>query len=210
MPVILGAMPNRTQQKTPAPHPAALHERAEDNLRFIRATMENSTSFTGISGMAYVLAGSSAVISAALAAQQPTAGTWLGVWMLDMLLAGTVLLVMTAHKAEKQGKPLWSTSGRKLLLAFLPAMVIGGVLTLALYLRDDLSLLPGLWLCLYGVAVMTAGAYSVRIIPLMGALFMLLGTAVLLAPLPPNLMLGLGFGGLHIVFGVLVWRRHGG
>lgn len=196
--------------RSASPEPVALYDHAEDNLRYIRATMENATSFTGVSGKGYVLAGFSALIAAWLAARQSTQAAWLLVWMLEMLLAGGTALCMTAVKASRQGKPLWSNSGRKLLLAFIPAMTAGGVLTLALFLRNDTSLLPGIWLSLYGAAVMTAGVWSVRILPLMGALFLLAGALVLLTPVPSDLMLGLGFGGLHIVFGILVWRHHGG
>ena len=190
--------------------PDSLHQHAADNLRFIRATMESATAFTGVSGKGYVLAGISAIFAAWLAAQQTDAATWLGVWMLELLLAGSTTLALTASKTEKQGKSLWSASGRKLLLAFIPAMAIGGVLTLTLFLRNDLSLLPGIWLGIYGAAVTTAGAHSVRIVPVMGIAFMALGTAMLLLPLPADLMLAAGLGGLHIVFGILLWRNHGG
>lgn len=190
--------------------PDSLHEHAAANLRFIRATMESATAFTGVSGKGYVLAGTSAVIAAWLAAQQATPLTWLGVWMLELLLAGSVTLLTTAYKSESQGKSLWSASGLKTLLAFIPAMTIGGVLTLALFLRGDIPLLPGIWLALYGAAVTTAGAYTLRIVPIMGIAFMVLGSLVLLFPLPGDLMLGIGFGGFHILFGVLFWRQHGG
>ena len=165
--------------------PDSLQQHAADNLRFIRATMESATAFTGVSGKGYVLAGLSALFAAWLAAQQASPATWLGVWMLEMVLAASVGLALTAVKTEKEGKSLWSASGRKLLLAFIPAMAVGGVLTLALFLRNDMTLLPGIWLSIYGAAV-------------------------LLFPLPPDLMLGLGLGGLHIVFGILLWRNHGG
>jgi hypothetical protein len=201
--------PSSTRQPAASP-PVSLQQHAADNLRYIRATMESATAFTGVSGKGYVLAGVSALIAAWLAAQQATALTWLGVWMLELLLAGSVALLMTLHKSEQQGKSLWSASGRKLLLAFIPAMGVGGVLTLALFLRGDLTLLPGIWLSVYGAAVTTAGAHSVRIVPVMGGCFMLLGALTLLLALPTDLLLGLGFGGLHIVFGLLLWRHYGG
>lgn len=190
--------------------PASLQQHAADNLRFIRATMESATAFTGVSGKGYVVCGVSALFAAWLAAQQGSTETWLGVWMLEMVLAASVGLALTAVKTERQGKSLWSASGRKLLLAFIPAMAVGGLLTLTLYLRGDLSLLPGIWLAIYGAAVTTAGAHSIRLIPVMGIAFMALGAAVLLLPLPADLMLGAGLGGLHIVFGILLWRNHGG
>ena len=87
--------------------------------------MESATAFTGVSGKGYVVAGVSALFAAWLAAQQASPATWLGVWMLEMVLAGSVALALTAAKTEKQGKSLWSASGRKLLLAFIPAMSAG-------------------------------------------------------------------------------------
>jgi hypothetical protein len=188
----------------------ALHKKAEDNLQYIRASMESATSFTAVSGKGYVVAGFSASIAAWLAAQQTSPSLWLAVWMVELLIAACLMLFMSAQKATGQGGSLWSTNGKKLLFAFFPAMAVGGVLTLSFFLSGDISLLPGIWLSLYGASMMTAGAYSVAVIPVMGALFLILGSIVLLTNMPTDLALGLGMGGLHIVLGVLVWRDYGG
>lgn len=188
----------------------ALHQHAEDNLRYIRATMESATSFTGVSGLGYVVAGLSALPATWLAARQADEAGWLAVWMLELVLASGLAFALTAYKAVKQGSSLVSASGRKLLFAFLPAMVAGGLVTLAFYLSGHVELLPGIWLCLYGAAVMTAGAWSVRIIPVMGGTFMVFGAVTLLAPVSGDLMLALGMGGLHVIFGSYIWRHHGG
>lgn len=190
--------------------PVALHEHAQDTLRYIRATMESATAFTGVSGLGYVLAGASALPAAWLAARQASEQDWLLVWMLELLLAGSVALALTANKALRQGRSLTSPAGRKLLFAFLPAMLAGGLVTLSFFLSGHVALLPGVWLSLYGAAVMTAGAWSVRLIPLMGALFLLAGAVTLLLPVSGDVMLALGMGGLHIVFGLIIWRHHGG
>jgi hypothetical protein len=96
-------------------------------------------------------------------------------------------------------------------VGLLPALFAGGVLTVALVRSGDTRQIPGVWLLLYGVAVMQAGAFSVRTIPVMGALFVLVGAIAL--PLPwtwANVMLAVGFGGLHLGFGAFITRRHGG
>ncbi len=188
----------------------SLHGVAADNLRLIRATMEKATAFTGISGKGYVLAGLSAIAAAWIAAQQTLPLLWLAVWLLEAAFACSVTLLLSAGKARAQGKSLWSGSGRKLLFAFLPTMAVGAVVTLAFYLQGNTLLLPGLWLILYGAGVMTAGAHSIRPVPLMGFLFIMLGSAQLLVPATANLTLALGFGGLHLAFGILIWRQHGG
>lgn len=197
---------------TPRQHsaPSSLHDRAQDNLRFIRSTMERTTAFTGVSGVGYLCVGFSALPVTWLASQQNDSSAWLAVWMIELILAASIAFTLTARKANGQGTSLLSASGKKLLLAFLPAMFVGGVITLAFLLNGNVALLPGIWLSVYGAAVMTAGAWSVPIIPVMGGLFLLFGAITLLFPVSGDMMLALGMGGLHIVFGFMIWRHHGG
>jgi hypothetical protein len=188
----------------------ALHERAADDLRYIRKTMERATSFTAISGVGYILMGVTAILAAWIASRQGSPEAWLGVWTVELLVAGSIAVGMSARKAHAQGERMRSYAGRKLLLAFAPPMAVGGLLTLAAYVAGDTALIPGIWLALYGTGVMTGGAYSVRVIPLMGAAFIGLAAVALLTPVSGDLLLALGLGGLHIVFGAVIWRRYGG
>jgi hypothetical protein len=88
---------------------------------------------------------------------------------------------------------------------------VGALLTIALVRGGLLSALPGTWLLLYGAAVVTGGAYSVRIVPLMGAGFIALGGAALFAPASwGDAFMAAGFGALHIIFGLVIWRKYGG
>ena len=197
--------------------PAALHERAEQNLQYIRDLMESSSSFTGVSGTGYMLAGLSALLATWLAMQQETAFSWFLVWMGELLVGGTLAIGFTISKAHRQGESLWSTTGRKVLYAFIPPMIVGAVLTIFFLQINFIELLPGIWLCVYGAAVMTAGAYSVAVIPLMGGLFLALGTVVLFvnASGPQvlyfgNMWLGAGMGVFHLVFGFIIWKDYGG
>jgi len=188
----------------------SLRNTAEDNLRFIRSAMERATSFTGVSGVGYLLAGASAVLAAWVAATRQSSEAWLLVWMIELVVGGVLAFGLTVHKSRLQGAPLWSGSGRKLLIAFVPTMLAAGLLTLSFALHDLVSWLPGVWMTLYGAAVMTAGAHSVRAIPVMGAAFLLLGSVALLLPATGDAVLALGFGGLHMAFGLYIWRNHGG
>ena len=190
--------------------PVALHERAADNLRYIRETMEQATSFTAISGLGYILVGVTATGAAWLASLQPSPGAWLAVWMVELGLAAVIAVGTTAWKARSQDVAMRSHAARKLILAFTPPMVVGGLLTVAAFASGERSLVPGIWLGLYGAGVMTGGAYSVRVIPIMGAALIGLATVALLAPVPGDLLLALGLGGLHVIFGLVIWRRYGG
>lgn len=208
---------------TPSPEPPGLHDRAIQDLSFIRRTMEGASSFTDVPGRGLVALGVIAIAATLLAARQPNADGWLSVWLATAVVggvvgAGTMLHKMRRRVASNAAFQL-SAPARKFFLGYWPALVAGALLTLALV---DLGtpgveprvverLLPGLWLLLYGTGVTTAGAHSVRAVPLMGIGFMTLGALALLVPsVSGNLMLALGFGALHIGFGVHIARRHGG
>jgi hypothetical protein len=191
--------------------PPALHDRAMDNLRFIRDTMERAGSFTAVPGWGQVAVGATALVAAWVASRQPTALAWLVVWLAEGLVALALGAFTLAHKARAVNSSLLSGPGRRFGLSFLPPLAVGGLLTFALYFAGMQRLIPATWLLLYGTGVITGGAFSVRIVPVMGLTFFALGTAALLAP-PHwgNAFLAAGFGGLHIVFGVVIARRHGG
>ena len=192
------------------PEAIALHHRAMDNLRFIRETMERSTSFTAVSGVAGVIMGTAALVAAVLAADSSPQG-WLLTWLGAAVLSGVVALVAMVRKAKAGGTSLLSGPGRKFVLGFSPPILVGGLLTLVLLRGGLAEALPGAWLLLYGTAVVTGGAFSVRSVPLMGATFMLVGAVALFAPASwGNLLMALGFGVLHIFFGLVIWRKHGG
>jgi len=191
--------------------PIALGDRAVEDLRFIRRTMEHGAAFTAVPGWGGVGMGLTALGAAALASGQPTAGRWLLVWTLEAVLAVAIGAVAMQRKAHRAELPLLSGAGRKFLLSFLPPVVAGLVLTTGLWHAGAESLIPGAWLLLYGTAVVTAGTFSVRIVPVMGICFMVLGVFALLAMAGGgDLALAVGFGGLHILFGIAIARRHGG
>jgi hypothetical protein len=157
-----------------------------------------------------MLIGVTAAAAAWLASIQPSPARWLLVWVVELALAGVIAVGMSARKAHALGVPMRSYAGRKLILAFTPPMVAGGLLTAAMVVQGDLGLVPGIWLALYGTGVMAAGTYSVRVVPMMGAAFIVLSAVALLAPINGDLLLGLGLGGLHLLFGLIIWRGYGG
>jgi hypothetical protein len=191
--------------------PSALHERAMDNLRFIRQTMERAGSFTAVPGWGGVAIGATALAAAFLASAQPTSGRWLAAWLAAAALATVIAAGTLTLKARRARVPLRTGPGRKFLLSFLPPVGAAAALTAALYAYGAVALLPGLWLLSYGAAIVTAGTFSVRVVPLMGIAFMALGAMALATP-PAwgDAWMAAGFGGLHVGFGLLIARRYGG
>ena len=191
--------------------PIPMHSHAMDNLRYIRETMERAGSFTAVPGWGGVTMGITAVAAAVVAEWQSSPETWLATWLVEGAVAIAVGLIAMRQKARSAGLELWSAPARRFGFSFVPPMFAGAVLTFALWQAGLANLIPCTWLMLYGTGVITGGAFSVRVIPLMGACFLGLGAASLFSP-PGwnNLWLGLGFGGLHILFGAMIARKYGG
>jgi hypothetical protein len=191
--------------------PLALHERAMDDLRFIRQTMERAGSFTAVPGWGGVAIGSVGLVAALVASQQVTEERWLLVWLAAASIASLTAAATLTLKAGRSNVPLTTGPGRTFLLSFLPPVGAAMALTAAIFLQHGVTLLPGLWLLSYGAAVVAAGTFSVRAVPLMGIGFMVIGTLALATPAAwADVWMAAGFGGLHIIFGLLIARRHGG
>jgi hypothetical protein len=191
--------------------PPALHDRAMDNLRYIRETMERATSFTGISGRGEMAIGVTALLASLLAAQQPTFNSWLAVWLAEGLISVLIAGWSMDRKARAIQMPLVSGPGRKAVFSLFPPIIAGGLLTIVLVRAGLTSAIPGVWLLLYGTGVITGGMFSVRAVPAMGLCFMVLGALALFSPPGfANWFMAAGFGGLHLVFGAIIVRKYGG
>ncbi|MEZ4417007.1 MAG: hypothetical protein R3E10_14745 [Gemmatimonadota bacterium] len=194
-----------------APESIRLHERALDDLAFIRQAMESSTRFTAVPGRGGLVVGVLGLAAAVVAHQASDPAIWLGVWIVAAVLAFVIALVGTIQKARAADLPLLSGPGRKFLLSLAPSLAVGGVLTGPLFLAGQAHLLPAVWLLLYGTAVLAAGVFSIRIVPVMGACFLALGAAAAFAPVSAgDWFMAAGFGGLNLVFGWIIARRYGG
>jgi hypothetical protein len=187
-----------------------LGDHAVDDLKFIRRAMERAGSFTAVPGWGGVGMGVTALGAAFLAAVQPTPGRWLTVWLVAALVATAIGLWTMVRKARRLDVPLATGAGRKFALGLLPPILVGAILTAALLRAGVETLLPAVWLLLYGTGIVAAGAFSVAVVPLQGLAFLILGGAALLVPEAGDLLLGLGFGVVNLVFGIVIAVRHGG
>lgn len=182
-----------------------------DNLAFIRDTMEAAGAFTAVSGWGMVAVGTIATVAAIIASSRHSPVQSLYVWLGAAVLATIIMLWAIVRKARKARIPLLSGPGRKFVLSFSPPMVVGALITIVLYRAGLPETIPGMWLLLYGTAVVAGGAFSVKIVPVMGICFMLAGTLALFTPTSWNdWIMAAAFGGLHIGFGIPIARRHGG
>lgn len=191
--------------------PPRLSDRAMDNLRFIRETMERSTSFTAVPGYGGALMGATAIGAAVIAANQTTVRYWLITWLAEAVLAFAIGFFAMWQKARSADSSLFSAPARKFAFGFAPALFAGIVLTVLLYRIERFDILPCVWLLLYGAAVTTGGMFSVKPVPMMGIGFLILGTIAAFTPqFMDNWLMALGFGVLQIVFGIIIGKNHGG
>jgi len=194
-----------------APKPVAISDHALEHLKYIRETMERTGSFTAVPGWGGVAMGVSALVAAVVAAGQSDPRLWVIVWMCEVVLALAIGSGFIVRKMRQEQRKALTAPGRQFFLSFSPPVVAGGILTWGLYRQGQWAVMPGMWLLLYGAGVVTAGAFSVRVVPIMGLCFMVLGGAALASPAAwGNWFLAFGFGVVHIIFGLIIARRYGG
>jgi hypothetical protein len=195
-----------------AQDPLPIHEHALENLRVIRETMERAGSFTSIPGWGGMVIGVSAG-GAAVVAQRVVADprAWLRVWLIEAGVAAIIGAATMAVKWRRTSTPFMSGAARRFFVSYFAPLIAGAALTFTLAHRGAFDPIPAVWLLLYGSAFVSSGAFSIRVIPAMGVCYMLLGGLAALVRLPVGtLILGAGFGALHIIFGFIIARRYGG
>ncbi|MGO9641528.1 MAG: hypothetical protein ACLP1Y_09525 [Candidatus Acidiferrales bacterium] len=191
--------------------PIPIDARAAEHLRYIRETMQRSAEFTAVPGWGGVAMGVTAVAAALAASRQNSPRAWLAVWLIEAFVGIAIGASTAVTKAHRGDSKLLSGPGRKFLLSFAPPIAVGALLTVALIRVGALAILPGMWLLLYGTAIVAGGSFSVRVVPVMGICLMGLGAVALAAPAHlGNLFLAAGFGVIHILFGLWIALRYGG
>ena len=189
----------------------SLGERATADIDFIRSAMENRGQFTAVPGWGAVFMGTVGFAAAGVSSLQESPQAWLVTWLIAAAVAIAGGGFALERKASRQHLPLLGNLGRKFLLGLCPPIAAGVVLTAVLFRAELFELMPATWLLLYGAANIASGAYSVRMVPLSGAAFMLLGLFAACAPASWGTpLLALGFGGIHWIVGFLIARSHGG
>jgi|SRR5262245_5083003 len=191
--------------------PTPIQARAEEDLRVIRRAMERSGTFTAVPGYGGAAMGVVGVSAAIAGSLQPTAERWLATWLIAAAIAFAIEVGAMRRKAAHAGVPLSGSLAQRFALGLSAPLAAGVALTAALRSAGHWSLMPSMWLLLYGAGVVTGGIVSVPTVQVMGLCLMALGLAAMATP-PEwgNLWLGVGFGLVHIGFGLYIARKHGG
>lgn len=191
--------------------PAPIHEHAHEQLRYIRDAMERASTFTSIPGWGGVGVGCTAIVATVLAARAASAEVWLAIWLADAVVAAVIAGIAMVRKARRANVSFRGAPARRFFVSYLAPIVAAAALTFVLARAELYAALPATWLLLYGASFVSSGAYSISVVPVMGVCFMLLGIAACFLPLAAgNVLLGVGFGGLHVVFGLVIAKGHGG
>lgn len=173
--------------------------------------MERAASFTAVPGGGGVAIGITALGAAVIASRQFSPRSWLITWLIEAAIAVVIACWTMFSKARETGVSLAAGPARRFAYSFAPPVIVAAFLTLILFRTGQVGLLPGIWLLLYGAAVVTGGAFSIRVVRLMGLCFMVLGTVALFCPNSwGDALLATGFGALHILFGAIIARNYGG
>jgi len=191
------------------PEPVRIGDHALDNLRYIREAMERASSFTSIPGWGGFVIGITAIATAFIA-RNMTGGRWLEAWLIEAAIAAVIAFTTMAIKGRRSGVDFTAPAARRFFASYFAPVVAAAVLTFVFWRGSMFAAMPAMWLLLFGTSFVSSGAFSIRVIPVMGILYMLLGVAVALLPQLGNTLMGVGFGGLHLVFGYVIARRYGG
>jgi hypothetical protein len=190
----------------------------------IRSLMERSAKFLSLSGWAGVMAGIYALVGAFIAyrflnfdpaiyinGEASTNALPLSLSITAILVLTRTLatgFVLSARRAKKLGEPFWNTGMRSILQLMGMPLLSGGMLLLLFLSQGQLHLLAPISLIFYGIAIYNAGHFSYRELRYLGITEAILGTAAAFFPAYGLLLWSVGFGALHIIYGVYIHMRY--
>lgn len=206
-------------------------EQAAEHLRVIRQLMERPVRHTTRSGLAGIVAGLLALAGSAatwellppkaewgppqmfFGSSPPQSAVWSValVWLAVLLIAATVDVLITWRRARERQETWWRGAQLQTAMAIVPGFVLAAFFTYLWSGWNAYELIPFGWMIGYGMALWTVGMFSITEVKILGAAFLLAGWLGMFTLADyPVAALAATFGGFHLVYGAVVWTRHGG
>lgn len=185
----------------------------------IRSMMERSSKFLSLSGWAGIMAGIYALAGAWVATTvfgfhpDEIFYTSPDLTQVILLAAGVLVLALVSaifdsrRKAQKREDKVWNATSRRLLVSMVVPLFAGGILIVIFLLKGLIGLIAPMTLLFYGLALYNAGNYTIREVKWMGFVQIILGLVNAVFIESGLLIWALGFGVVHIVYGIYMHLR---
>ena len=202
------------------------------NLGEIRSLMERSSRFISLSGLSGVAAGIMALIGAGFAylyigmtpfdsarifyLEAVNSGKWgmdyrtfflldFGLVLISALACG---IFFTTRKAKRKGQKVWDKLVVKLLVSLGIPLLAGAIFCVALHWHGLIYMIAPTTLIFYGIALINGSKFTLRDIYYLGITEVILGLIALFLPGYGLDFWAIGFGVMHIVYGMLMWFKY--
>lgn len=194
-------------------------------LNDIKRIMEQSTRFLSLSGWSGIWAGLVAVIGGAIGYYQLShfreqfglsSHAELETFIHQLILLAFAILALallgayyfTVKKIKRQGLSMWNKASKNLLLNIAIPLVAGAILILGFIIKGDWEYIAPATLIFYGLALINGSKYTLNDIRFLGFFELLLGCICIFVPYYGLFFWIIGFGVLHIVYGLAMWRKY--
>lgn len=194
-----------------------------NTLKDIRNMMEKSSRFISLSGWSGIAAGICGLAGAFFAWQllnrqpynQLDAGAVMAlrqslIMLAIIVFAGAFItaFVFTYARSRREGTPIWGQTAKRLIWNTMLPMIVGGVVILKLIAIENYALIVPCALIFYGLALVNGSKYTLGEVRYIGFIEIILGIINLWYPQEWLLLWIIGFGVMHIIYGIMMWWRY--
>lgn len=201
-----------------------MEEKYLQDLKEIKQIMSRSSRFISLSGLSGIAAGVCALAGASVAHR--AIASYFGSYnhysstpyalRNQLILIGVIVFMaafisaflFTYRKSKKDGTPIWGAISMRLLWNTLVPMVVGGVLIIRIMQFNEYHLIAPICLIFYGLGLLNGSKYTFNEIKYLGYCQIILGMLNLWYPKEGLYFWAIGFGVLHILYGLYMWYRY--
>lgn len=200
-------------------------EKYIDDIREIREMMDKSSRFISLSGWSGVSAGIFALLGAYIGYRNiyvdPSYSAYDRIvlssenWWTLLLIAITTLLLsiifgiyFTTRKARQNNQPIWGSTSKRLVVNLMIPLIAGGILCLMLLMKGYIGLVAPMTLLFYGLSLVNASKYTLSEMKSLGILEIVLGLVAIQFIGYGLIFWAVGFGLLHIIYGIIMHFRY--